>query len=56
LKGKFIDGNKAAGRMIGYKKEELIGKSFLELKLISISDILKAVKLLAKNIRELPTK
>ena len=27
LKGKFIDGNKAAERTSGYKKEELIGKS-----------------------------
>jgi PAS domain S-box-containing protein len=55
LKGKFIDGNKAAERMAGYKKEELIGKSFLKLKLISISDIPKAAKLLAKNVMGLPT-
>ena len=55
LKGKFIDGNKAAERMVGYKKEELIGKSIFKLKLISISDISKVAKLLAKNIRGLPT-
>jgi PAS domain S-box-containing protein/putative nucleotidyltransferase with HDIG domain len=54
-KGKFIDGNKAAERVIGYTREELIGKSFLKLKLLSISDILKAAKLLAKNVMGLPT-
>jgi len=55
LKGNFIDGNIAAERLIGYKREELIGKSFLKLKLLSISDIPKAAKLLAKNLRRLPT-
>jgi PAS domain S-box-containing protein/putative nucleotidyltransferase with HDIG domain len=33
----------------------LIGKSIFKLKLISISDIFKAAKLLAKNVRGLPT-
>jgi len=55
LKGKFIDGNKAAERLVGYKKEELIGKNFLKLKLLSLNDIPKAAKLLAKNLRRLPT-
>ena len=55
LKGNFIDGNKAAERLIGYKKEELIGKSFLKLKLLSITDIPKAAKTLAKNIIGKPT-
>jgi PAS domain S-box-containing protein/putative nucleotidyltransferase with HDIG domain len=54
-RGRFIDGNKAAERVIGYKREELIGKSFLKLKLLSISDIPKAAKLLAKNVMGLPT-
>jgi diguanylate cyclase (GGDEF)-like protein/PAS domain S-box-containing protein len=49
LKGKFIDGNKAAERLLGYRKEELIGKSFLKLKLLSLTDIPKAAKLLVKN-------
>jgi len=51
LTGKFLDGNKAAERLIGYKKEELIGKSFLKLKLLSLADIPKAAKALAKNIK-----
>lgn len=55
LKGNFIDGNIAAEKLIGYKKEELIGKNFLKLKLLSLADIPKAVKLLAKNLRRLPT-
>jgi len=55
LKGNFIDGNKEAEKLIGYKKEELIGKNFLKLKLLSLTDIPKAAKLLAKNFRRLPT-
>jgi len=55
LKGRFIDGNKAAERLIGYKKEELIGKSFLKLKLLSLADIPKAAKTLAKSIVGKPT-
>jgi len=55
LKGNFIDGNKAAERLTGYKREELIGKSFLKLKLLSLADIPKAAKLLVKNLRGYPT-
>ncbi len=55
LKGNFIDGNIAAERLMGYKKEELIRSSFLKLKLLSITDIAKANKLLAKNRRGQPT-
>jgi PAS domain S-box-containing protein/putative nucleotidyltransferase with HDIG domain len=49
LKGHFIDGNKEAERTLGYKKEELIGKSFLSLKILSVSQLPKAAALLAKN-------
>ncbi len=55
LKGNFIDGNKAAERTIGYKKEELIGKSFLKLNLLTLTDIPKAAKTLAKSIIGKPT-
>ncbi|RLC38007.1 MAG: hypothetical protein DRH33_05300, partial [Candidatus Nealsonbacteria bacterium] len=48
LKGNFIDSNKAAERLMGYKKEELIGKSFLKLNLLTPADIPKAAKLLVK--------
>ena len=33
LKGNFLDGNIAADDMLGYKKEELIGKNFLDSKI-----------------------
>ncbi|MCK5329772.1 MAG: PAS domain S-box protein, partial [Candidatus Marinimicrobia bacterium] len=49
LKGTFIDGNKAAEKILGYKKEELIGKNFLKLKLLPADQIPKAVKALALN-------
>ncbi len=55
LKGNFIDGNKAAEKVIGYKREELIGKSLLKLKLLSLADTAKAAKLLVKNLRGQPT-
>jgi len=55
LKGNFIDGNKVAERLMGYKREELIGSSFLKLKLLSLADIPKAAKLLVKNLRGQPT-
>jgi len=55
LKGNFIDGNKVAERLTGYKREELIGSSFLKLKLLSLADIPKATKVLVKNLRGQPT-
>ncbi|RLC54605.1 MAG: hypothetical protein DRH89_09340, partial [Candidatus Cloacimonadota bacterium] len=51
LKGTFLDGNKAAEDLLGYKREELLGKSFLKLKLLSASELLRASKLLLKNVQ-----
>jgi len=50
LKGTFVDGNAAAERITGYMKRELIGKSFLKLKLLPAGDLLRAASLLAKNL------
>ena len=49
LKGTFINGNRVAEFLTGYKREELIGKSFLSLNLLSPDQIPKAAALLAKN-------
>jgi diguanylate cyclase (GGDEF)-like protein/PAS domain S-box-containing protein len=54
-KGVFIDGNKAAEKLIGYKREELVGSNFLKLKLLSPIQILKASKLLVRNSLGKPT-
>ena len=50
LKGDFLDGNAAAEELLGYKKEDLIGKSFLKLKLLSAKELPKAAKALAKSV------
>ncbi len=55
LKGSFVDGNKAAEDIIGCKKEELIGNSFLKLKLLTTEQLPKAAKGLAMNALGRPT-
>jgi len=50
LKGTFIDGNKQAEKITGYKREELIGKSFIKLNLLSLQQIPKAAMALARNL------
>jgi PAS domain S-box-containing protein len=47
--GTFLYGNKKAEEIVGYKREELIGKSYLKLKLLDSKEIGKAIKLLAQN-------
>jgi PAS domain S-box-containing protein len=49
LKGVFIDANKQAERILGYKKKDLIGKSFRQSNLLSSKDIPRALKLLSLN-------
>lgn len=49
LVGEFLYGNKQAEKIIGYKRDELIGKNFLKLKILTPKDIVKAGKILALN-------
>jgi len=51
LKGTFLYGNKKAETIVGYTNEELRGKSFLKLQLISPKDIVRSAKLLRLNNR-----
>ena len=49
LEGNFVDGNRAAEELLGYKREELIGKNVLEVRLLLPEQIPKAAGGLAQN-------
>jgi len=55
LEGTFVDSNKAAEELFGYKREELMGKNFLKLELLSSEQVLKATANLAKSAQGRPT-
>jgi len=55
LKGTFLYGNRKAEEIIGHKKEELLGKSFLKLNILPAKYLAKAGKLLALNTIGKPT-
>jgi PAS domain S-box-containing protein len=48
LSGVFVDGNLAAEELTGYKREELIGRSFVKAKLFHVGQFPKAARLLQK--------
>jgi len=47
--GTFLYGNKKAEEIVGYKRQELLGKSFLKVRLLDPKGIGKSIKLLALN-------
>ena len=49
VQGILVDGNRVAEDLIGYKRDELIGSSFQELKLVREDQLEKAAGLLAAN-------
>ncbi len=55
LLGNFLDGSRAAESIIGYKREEIIGKSFLKLNLVPFEELPRAAKNLAQNVLGKPT-
>jgi len=54
-RGRLIDGNIAAEALVGYSKQELIGRSFLELDILPKDQLSKAIGLLAKSALRKPT-
>jgi len=50
LKGTFLDGNLAAEALIGYKREEFIGKNYLSTDLIPLDQLPTVAKILAQSV------
>lgn len=55
LEGNFVDGSRRAEKLTGYKRDELIGKNFLKIGLLSKDQIPRVARLLAENARGKPT-
>ena len=49
MDGTLLDSNKAAEKLLGYKKEELIGKSLFEIGLLSGQDLPKALNTIEQS-------
>jgi len=48
-KGNFVDENVAAEKLLGFGKKELIGKNFIDLKIVSPQQVSLAAEILTKN-------
>ncbi len=55
LKGRFLDGNAEAERLLGYRRSELVGKSVFKTSLLAKGQMTKAASLLAQNLKGRPT-
>jgi diguanylate cyclase (GGDEF)-like protein/PAS domain S-box-containing protein len=51
LDGNFLYGNSKSEEIIGYRREELIGKKFLELNLLTENSLNKAIQMLQENMK-----
>lgn len=49
LQGNFVDGNRAAEELIGYEKQEIVGKNLREIDFLPKKQLPRALKLLAQN-------
>ncbi|MGB9301009.1 MAG: PAS domain S-box protein, partial [Anaerolineae bacterium] len=49
LQGTFLDGNRAAEQLLGYRRHELVGKSFFRTRLLPARELPRAAALLARN-------
>jgi PAS domain S-box-containing protein len=49
LEGNYLEGNTETERIVGYKKEELIGRNFIEMNIIPKSEIHKAIQSVQDN-------
>jgi len=50
LEGNFLYGNRKCEEILGYKREELIGKNFLELNILPENSLARAAEILQDNI------
>lgn len=55
IRGTFIDGNAAAEQLVGYPRDSIIGRNFLETGILSPEEVPKAISLLARHVEGEPT-
>ncbi len=55
MEGNFLYGNRRSEEIIGYRRDELIGKNFLEANLLSEASLFKAVELFQASTEGKPT-